>query len=121
MARAQISQNNLFGRGQSLSFQATISSIRSMANLRFADNYLFDTNIRFAANIYRLQTVRPSYARRSVAILPLGIRLMMIECFDDYTLKRLASNQVASVRRSWSHQRFIRERHHKQSPFGRCL
>ncbi|MEE2787673.1 MAG: outer membrane protein assembly factor BamA [Myxococcota bacterium] len=66
MAQAQISQNNLFGRGQSLSFQATLSSIRSMANLRFADNYLFDSKVRFAANIYRLQTSLQTFVRTKI-------------------------------------------------------
>ena len=37
VAQAQIAQNNLFGRGQNLSLQATLSRIRTIANLRFAD------------------------------------------------------------------------------------
>ncbi|MGB0647363.1 MAG: outer membrane protein assembly factor BamA, partial [Bradymonadia bacterium] len=35
VGQAQISQNNLFGRGQTLSFQGNFSSLRSIANIRF--------------------------------------------------------------------------------------
>ena len=66
VAQAQISQNNLFGRGQSLSLQATLSSIRSIANLRFADDYFLDSRVRFATNVYRFETNYENFARTSL-------------------------------------------------------
>ncbi len=66
VAQAQISQNNLFGRGQSLSLQATISSIRSIANVRFADDYFLDSKVRFATNVYRFETNYENFARTSL-------------------------------------------------------
>lgn len=66
VAQAQISQENLFGRGQSLSFQATLSRLRSIVNLRFADNYFMDTRVRFAANVYRFETNYQNFTRRSL-------------------------------------------------------
>lgn len=66
VAQAQISQDNLFGRGQNLSFQGTLSRLRSIANLRFADNYFLDTRIRFAANVYRFETNFQNFTRQSL-------------------------------------------------------
>lgn len=66
VAQAQIAQDNLFGRGQNLSFQATLSRLRSIVNLRFADNYFLDTRIRFATNLYRFETNFQNFTRRSL-------------------------------------------------------
>ncbi len=66
VAQAQISQNNLFGRGQSLSLQATLSSIRSIANVRFADDYFMDSKVRFATNLYRFETSYENFTRTSL-------------------------------------------------------
>ena len=66
VAQAQISQNNLFGRGQSLSLQATLSSIRSIDNLRFAVDYFLDSRVRFATNVYRFETNYENFARTSL-------------------------------------------------------
>ncbi len=43
IAQAQISQNNLFGRGQTLALQAQISSLRQLFLLRFVEPYFLDT------------------------------------------------------------------------------
>jgi outer membrane protein insertion porin family len=66
VAQAQIAQNNLFGRGQSLSLQATLSSIRSIANVRFADDYFMDSRVRFATNVYRYESNFENFARTSL-------------------------------------------------------
>lgn len=66
VAQAQIAQNNLFGRGQSLSLQATLSQLRTIAQIRFADDYLLDTDIQFATNIYRYETSYESFTRSSL-------------------------------------------------------
>jgi len=66
VAQAQIAQNNLFGRGQSLSLQATLSQLRTIAQIRFSDDYLMDTDVQFAANIYRYETSYESFTRSSL-------------------------------------------------------
>jgi outer membrane protein insertion porin family len=52
IAQAQISQNNLFGRGQTLALQAQISSLRQLFLLRFVEPYFLDTNWTFAFDLY---------------------------------------------------------------------
>ena len=52
IAQAQISQNNLFGRGQTLALQAQISSLRQLFLLRFVEPYFLDTYWTFAFDIY---------------------------------------------------------------------
>lgn len=66
VGQAQIAQNNLFGRGQNLSLQATLSRIRTIANIRFADDYFMDTRVRFATNIYRFDTAYQDFTRSSL-------------------------------------------------------
>jgi len=44
IAQAQISQNNLFGRGQTLSLQAQLSGLRQLFALRFVEPYLGDSD-----------------------------------------------------------------------------
>jgi outer membrane protein insertion porin family len=52
IAQAQISQNNLFGRGQTLALQAQISSLRQLFLLRFIEPYFLDTQWTFAFDLY---------------------------------------------------------------------
>ncbi|MGE5184415.1 MAG: outer membrane protein assembly factor BamA [Acidobacteriota bacterium] len=52
IAQAQISQNNLFGRGQTLALQAQISSLRQLFLLRFIEPYFLDTYWTFAFDLY---------------------------------------------------------------------
>jgi len=52
IAQAQISQNNLFGRGQTLALQAQISSLRQLFLLRFVEPYFLDTPWRFSFDLY---------------------------------------------------------------------
>jgi outer membrane protein insertion porin family len=52
IAQAQISQNNLFGRGQTLALQAQISSLRQLFLLRFVEPYFLDTFWTFAFDLY---------------------------------------------------------------------
>jgi outer membrane protein insertion porin family len=66
VGQAQIAQNNLLGRGQNLSLQATFSSIRSMANLRFSENYFMDSRVQFSANVYRFETNFFNFVRQSL-------------------------------------------------------
>ncbi|HEX7836404.1 MAG TPA: outer membrane protein assembly factor BamA [Kofleriaceae bacterium] len=52
IAQAQISQNNLFGRGQTLSVQAQLSSLRQLFLLSFVEPYFLDTLWTFGINLY---------------------------------------------------------------------
>lgn len=52
---AQIAKNNLFGRGQSLSFSAQISSIRQLFQIQFVEPYLFDSAWTFAFSAFNSQ------------------------------------------------------------------
>ncbi|HLL22650.1 MAG TPA: outer membrane protein assembly factor BamA [Kofleriaceae bacterium] len=52
IAQAQISQNNLFGRGQTLALQAQLSSLRQLFLLRFVEPYFLDTQWQFAIDLY---------------------------------------------------------------------
>ncbi|HZJ63361.1 MAG TPA: outer membrane protein assembly factor BamA [Kofleriaceae bacterium] len=52
IAQAQISQNNLFGRGQTLALQAQLSSLRQLFLLRFVEPWFLDTEWRFSFDLY---------------------------------------------------------------------
>jgi outer membrane protein insertion porin family len=52
IAQAQISQNNLFGRGQTLAVQAQLSSLRQLFLLRFVEPWFLDTEWTFAFDLY---------------------------------------------------------------------
>ena len=50
---AQVQQQNLFGRGQSLSLQLQLSGIRQLIQVRFVEPYLFDTEWTAAAEGFK--------------------------------------------------------------------
>jgi len=52
MALIQISQRNLFGRGQRLSFSAQLGSLAQYYNLSFTEPWLFDTRISAGTDLY---------------------------------------------------------------------
>lgn len=62
---AQVSQNNLFGRGQSLAFQAQVSSIRTLFNISFNEPYLFDSRWSSGVELYNFDILFQDFARRS--------------------------------------------------------
>ncbi len=66
IAQAQISQNNLFGRGQTLALQAQLSSLRQLFLLRFSDPYFFDTRWNFGFDLYNQSRSFDTFARESV-------------------------------------------------------
>jgi outer membrane protein insertion porin family len=61
IGQAQISQNNLFGRGTTLQLQAQISSLRQLFTLRYLDPYFLDTRLTFAFSIYNSLLFYPSF------------------------------------------------------------
>lgn len=50
---AQVQQNNLFGLGQSLALQLQLSGIRQLAQIRFVEPYLFDTEWTLAVEAFK--------------------------------------------------------------------
>ncbi|HVV84895.1 MAG TPA: outer membrane protein assembly factor BamA [Kofleriaceae bacterium] len=65
IAQAQVSQNNLFGRGQELALQAQLSSLRQLFLLRFVEPYLLDSNWTFAIELYNQLRAFDTFARKS--------------------------------------------------------
>ncbi|MEZ4402182.1 MAG: outer membrane protein assembly factor BamA [Kofleriaceae bacterium] len=65
IAQAQISQNNLFGRGQTLALQAQLSSLRQLFLLRFVEPYFLDTNWTFAFDLYNQSRAFNDFSRNA--------------------------------------------------------
>ncbi|HRC57096.1 MAG TPA: outer membrane protein assembly factor BamA, partial [Kofleriaceae bacterium] len=65
IAQAQISQNNLLGRGQTLSIQAQLSSLRQLLFLRFVEPYFLDTEWQFAFDVYNQSRGFSSFSRNA--------------------------------------------------------
>lgn len=65
IGNVRISQNNLFGRGQTLSVQGQISSIRTMFNLQFTEPWLFDTRWQASVNAYNFDFLYQDFSRQS--------------------------------------------------------
>ena len=94
VAQAQVSQENLFGRGQSLALQATLSRIRTIANIRFADDYFLDSRVRFAINVFRFETNFEDFTRKSLGgDLTLGYPLT-----DDWSVASTYTLEEVEVR-----------------------
>jgi outer membrane protein insertion porin family len=65
IAQAQVSQDNLFGRGQSLTLQAQLSSLRQLFLLRFTEPYFFDSKWTFAFSLWNSLTNYESFNRNA--------------------------------------------------------
>jgi len=65
IAQAQVSQNNLFGRGQTLALQAQLSSLRQLFLLRFVEPYFLDTNWTFAFDLYNQSRAFDNFSRNA--------------------------------------------------------
>jgi len=65
IAQAQISQNNLLGRGQLLTLQAQISGLRQLFLLQFQDLYFLDTDWTFGFNLFKQDRILSSFTRSS--------------------------------------------------------
>lgn len=62
---AQISQDNFLGRGQRISLQGQMSSIRQLFQAQFTEPYLLDTRWTLRLNAFNMQTQYSSFLRRS--------------------------------------------------------
>lgn len=65
IAQAQISQNNLFGRGQRLTLQAQISGLRQLFSLSFWEPYFFDSDWTFGFDIFNSLRAFESFNRNA--------------------------------------------------------
>ncbi|MEN8136282.1 MAG: outer membrane protein assembly factor BamA [Thermodesulfobacteriota bacterium] len=61
----EISENNLFGRGQKLAFQANVSSNASKFNLSFTEPHLFDSKLLLAFSAYNWDREFDDYTKES--------------------------------------------------------
>lgn len=66
IATATIAENNLFGRGQSLSLQASISALRTIFSLGFSEPYLFGTRWQFGFEIFNREILFTDFTRTSL-------------------------------------------------------
>jgi outer membrane protein insertion porin family len=95
----QISQNNFFGWGQTLSLQIQWSSIRQLGTIQFVEPYFLDTRWTFAFDLYASEGTYTSFSRRSVggnltwgyelaglqSIIPIARYLEDVRVFATYT------------------------------------
>ena len=61
----EVSENNLFGRGQRLAFPANISSNANQFNIDFTEPHLFDSRLLVGFNIYRWKRQYDEYTKNS--------------------------------------------------------
>ncbi len=62
----QISQNNFFGWGQTLSLQVQWSSIRQLGQIQFVEPHFFDTAWTFAFDLYATEALYTTFTRRAL-------------------------------------------------------
>ncbi len=90
IAQAQISQNNLLGRGQLLTLQAQLSSLRQLFLLQFQDLYFLDTNWTFGFTLFKQDRILSSFTRSSEGanltwgyLLAEDLRLLLTYTLED--------------------------------------
>jgi outer membrane protein insertion porin family len=62
----QISQNNFFGWGQTVSLQLQWSSIRQLGTIQFVEPYFLDTRWTFAFDLYASEGTYTTFSRRAI-------------------------------------------------------
>jgi outer membrane protein insertion porin family len=62
----QISQNNFFGWGQTLSLQIQWSGVRQLGTIQFVEPYFLDTRWTFSFDLYASEGTYTSFSRRAV-------------------------------------------------------
>lgn len=96
IATAQVQQQNLFGRGQSLSLQAQISGLRQLIDVRFFEPYLFDTQFSAAISAYDQLRVYNDFSQTSLGgALTIGYPIIQPELRASLTYT-LESNQIST-------------------------
>ncbi len=62
----QITQNNFFGWGQTLSLQVQYSSIRQLGQIQFVEPYFLDTKWTFAFDLYATEGYYSTFNRKAI-------------------------------------------------------
>lgn len=65
IATAEVRENNLFGRGQSLTLNAQVSALRTIFVLSFIEPYLANTRVLLSLDLFRREEILPSFERQS--------------------------------------------------------
>jgi outer membrane protein insertion porin family len=100
---AQISQNNFFGWGQTLSLQVQWSSLRQLGQIQFVEPYFLDTKWTFAFDLYANENLYSTFTRGAIGgsltwgyelagmswFLPGLSKLEDLRLFLTYTLERV--------------------------------
>jgi len=96
MLMAQIAQQNLFGRGQSLSLQAALGTENSTIDLSFTEPYLFDMPLWMKADIWKATREYDTYNLDSTGFgMMFGYPIW--ERIVGYVGYRLSTNDVKDV------------------------
>ncbi len=98
VAQMQITQQNLFGRGQTMMLQGQLSSLRQHFSLRFVEPYFFDTKWYFSFSLYNSLYAFESFNRKTMGgSLTWGYALSPLwRVFLTYTLEDVAINTSSS-------------------------
>jgi len=100
---AQISQNNFFGWGQTLSLQVQWSSLRQLGQIQFVEPYFFDTKWTFAFDLYANENLYANFTRGALGgsltwgyeltglawLFPFAAKLDDLRLFMTYTLEKI--------------------------------
>jgi outer membrane protein insertion porin family len=78
--QARVSKNNFLGRGQTLSFQALMSSLRSIYMISFVEPYFLDSLWSLSFDLYNTATDYEAFTTRSLG----GNTSLGYRFFDDY-------------------------------------
>lgn len=98
VAQVQVTQQNLFGRGQTLMLQGQLSSLRQYFSLRFVEPYFFDTKWYFSFSLYNSLYAFESFNRKTTGgSLTWGYALSPLwRVFLTYTLEDVNINTSSS-------------------------
>ncbi|PKN21521.1 MAG: outer membrane protein assembly factor BamA, partial [Deltaproteobacteria bacterium HGW-Deltaproteobacteria-22] len=98
VAQLQVTQQNLFGRGQTLTLQGQLSSLRQYFSLRFVEPYFFDTKWYFSFSLYNSLYSYESFNRKTMGgSLTWGYALSPLwRVFLTYTLEDVNINTSSS-------------------------
>ena len=93
----QIQQQNLFGRGQTLSFDLQLSGIRQLAQVRFVEPYLYGTDWTTMVDVFKILQQQSIFDRDSTgASLTMG-HPILASLFDDH-LRLFANYRIEYVK-----------------------
>jgi outer membrane protein insertion porin family len=98
VAQLQVTQQNLFGRGQTLMLQGQLSSLRQYFSLRFVEPYFFDTKWYSSFSLYNSLYSFESFNRKTMGgSLTWGYALSPLwRVFLTYTLEDVDINTSSS-------------------------